>query len=174
MQKEFTCVLKEQCREMFDFRFFHGSVSLLTPAENLPPLINPVLLIPEVYLVSRIYPRIFKKSQNDPKVIFSGAWGKMKKWKILRQKSRDTVPLKTFGARPSNHSARSPLKMLVCVAYSDTKVKRVHLEERLRELCNKGSDYDGVCCQEVVLWRVEASSNDSITNGSPNLITALC
>jgi hypothetical protein len=151
MQKESTCVLKGQCHEIFDFRFFHGSVSPLTPAANLPPLIDPVLLIPKVHLVLLISPRIFEKSQDAPKVIFSGAWGKMIYEKILRQKSRDTVPFKALGARPSNHSARSHLKMLVCVAHSDTKVKRVHLEERLRELRNKGSDYDGVCCQEVVL-----------------------
>jgi hypothetical protein len=68
MQKESTCILKGLCHEIFDFRFFHGSVSPLTPVANLPPLIDPVLLILEVHLVLRI----FEKSQNDPNVIFRG------------------------------------------------------------------------------------------------------
>ncbi len=65
--------------------------------------------------------------------------------------------------------------MLVCVLTKvNTKVNRllINVEERQRELGNEGRHYDGVCCQEVVLWRVKASSNDSITNGSPYLISA--
>jgi hypothetical protein len=115
MQKVSTCALKVQCDEIFDFRFFPGSVSPMTPpAENLPPLIDPVLLILEVHLVLRISPRIFEKSRNEPNFI-SGASGKIIYDKTLRQKSPDTVPLKSLGDRRSNHSARSHLKVLVCV-----------------------------------------------------------
>jgi hypothetical protein len=58
---------------------------------NLPP----VSLTPVVYLDLRISPRIFEKIRNDPNVtVLSGAWGKVVHEKNLKQKSRDTVPLR--------------------------------------------------------------------------------
>ncbi len=51
----------------------------LTVLENLPPgslipvaILRLVSLIPVVHLDLRISPRIFKKIQNDPRVIFRG------------------------------------------------------------------------------------------------------
>jgi hypothetical protein len=73
--------LKEQCHEIFDFRFFYESVSL-TPVENLPP-VSTTPAVPMAKFATVVVdtggapllaniPRIFEKIQYDPNVIFGG------------------------------------------------------------------------------------------------------
>jgi hypothetical protein len=72
--------LKEQCHEIFCFRFFfHESSSPKPPKITLGSfrILPPVSLIPEVHLNLQIYLREFAKKFETALMVHSGAWGKL-------------------------------------------------------------------------------------------------
>ncbi len=92
----------------------------LIPVANLPL----VSLIPVVHLHLQISPQIFEKNRNDPNIIFRGL-GEVDSWKNLKQKSRDTVPLKYkdlywFCPRPAQCACRPNFFVKFLIFFKNT------------------------------------------------------
>jgi hypothetical protein len=89
-----SCFLWQRMLKGTESRYFRLQVRALdnVGVNDAGGNLAPMSLIQMVHHDLRKSPRIFQKVRDDTD-IFSGACGKMFYEKILKQKSRDTVPL---------------------------------------------------------------------------------